>query len=115
MLAPQGALEQRSPLNVCLGDVHSLLLALQELYARMKAQVFWGMIMVIRGKLCKGWGLVLTAGRGRSIRTTVFPGKFCWAYSTRSLKTHSSVSVSANVKEGSLNPNLTKVTITFLT
>lgn len=31
LLAPQGALEQRSPLNVCLGDVHSLLLALQEL------------------------------------------------------------------------------------
>lgn len=87
VLVPQGALEQRSHLNVCLGDVHSLLLALQELYARMKAQIFWGMIMVIRGKLCKDWGLVLTAGCGWRIRTTVFPGKFCWAYSTRSLKT----------------------------
>lgn len=52
----------------------------------------------------------------------MFPGKFCWAYSTRSLETPCSFSVSANVKEGmlidlklSLNPNPTKVTVTFLT
>lgn len=54
MLVPQGALEQRSHLKVCLGDVHSFLLALQELDARTKAQIFWGAVMVIGGKLCKG-------------------------------------------------------------
>lgn len=54
VLVPQGALEQRSHLKVCLGDVHSFLLALQELDARTKAQIFWGAVMVIGGKLCKG-------------------------------------------------------------
>lgn len=87
MLVQQGALEQRSHLKVCLGNVHSLLLALQELYARMKAQLFWGVVMVMVASCVKARVWFLLQDVGGAPGTTVFPGKFCWAYSTRSLET----------------------------
>lgn len=80
---------------------------------------------------CKLWLLVANYTKARdwfflldiggAWVTTVFPVKFCWVYSTQS-ENPTQFRVLANVKEGmlinlelSLNPNLTKVTITSLT